>query len=29
MSRDDLFFWLSLIWFLGLCGAAVWAFLAM
>ena len=27
MSRDDLLFWFSIVWFLGLCGAAVWAFL--
>jgi hypothetical protein len=26
MSRDDLLFWLSLFWFVGLFGAAVWAF---
>src|SRR5215813_12907759 len=26
MQRDDLIFWLSLVWFLFLCGAAAWAF---
>jgi hypothetical protein len=26
MRRDDLFFWLSLIWFVGVCGAAIWVY---
>jgi hypothetical protein len=25
MTRTDLIFWLSIVWFAGLCGAAVWA----
>ena len=28
MKRDDLLFWLSLVWFAGMCGAAAWALLA-
>jgi hypothetical protein len=29
LTRDDLLFWLSLIWLVGLCCAAVWAFFAL
>jgi hypothetical protein len=29
MSRDDLLFWLSLVWLVSLCGAAIWVFLAV
>lgn len=28
LKRDDLFFWLSIVWLLGMCGAAGWAFFA-
>jgi hypothetical protein len=24
MTRDDVLFWLSLVWFVALCGAAIW-----
>ena len=24
MDRDDVLFWLSLVWFVALCGAAIW-----
>ena len=24
MNRDDMLVWLSLVWFVGLCGAAIW-----
>ncbi|MBW8855918.1 MAG: hypothetical protein JF604_16735 [Bradyrhizobium sp.] len=28
MTRHDLFFWLSITWLVGLCGAAGWVFFA-
>ncbi len=29
MNRDDVLVWLSLAWFVALCGAAIWAFFAL
>jgi hypothetical protein len=29
MSRDDLLFWLSIVWFAALLGALAWAFIAL
>ena len=29
MNRDDVFLWLSMVWFVGLCGAAIWAFISL
>ena len=28
MNRDDVFLWLSIFWFVALCGAAIWAFIS-
>jgi hypothetical protein len=29
MNRDDVLVWLSLVWFLGLCGAAIWVLFSL
>jgi hypothetical protein len=29
MNRDDVLVWLSLAWFVTLCGGAIWAFFAL
>jgi hypothetical protein len=29
MNRDDALLWLSLFWFVALCGAAIWAFISL
>jgi hypothetical protein len=28
MNRDDVFLWLSIFWFVALCGAAIWALIS-
>ena len=28
MNRDDVFIWLSLFWFVGLCGLVIWMLLS-
>ena len=29
MNRDDVLVWLSLVWFVALCGGAIWVFFAL